>query len=94
MKILIDADVAKVAEFMMRSIPGTRLQPVACAVARLANCLWSEYYDGKQLMAFEIERDQIFGVDQVDPLRQQLASSAPDPAIAQPSASNGDDRCK
>jgi hypothetical protein len=41
MKIVVDADVSNVAEFMMRNVDGSRLQQVAHALADLSDLIWT-----------------------------------------------------
>lgn len=63
MKIIVDKDVATVAEFMERNLIAPRLQEVAHAVARLADLLWAHHaIDRKaRLKCFTVENS--FTVD-------------------------------
>jgi hypothetical protein len=47
MKIILDSDLAKVVEFMLRNVEARRLRLVAIAIAQLANLCWTpESLDG------------------------------------------------
>ncbi len=44
MKIVLDSDVAKVADFMLNNVRALELQRVAHAIADLANFVWAPEY--------------------------------------------------
>jgi hypothetical protein len=57
MKIIVDRDVAKVAEFMERNLIAPKLQEVAHGLAKLADLIWAHLaHDNKaQLKCFTVE---------------------------------------
>jgi len=56
MKILIDDDVALVADFMLRNVRGTRLQCVAHAISAMADMVWIP--DERTRSCFRVRRDE------------------------------------
>jgi hypothetical protein len=58
MKIVIDADVSQVAEFMMRNVDGSRLCRVAHALAELSDLVWKaeDTQPTERRVPFKIER--------------------------------------
>ena len=59
MKIVLDSDVAKVAEFMLRNVPASDLQRVAHGLSELADLVWkaSDIEPSQKRRIFKIERD-------------------------------------
>jgi hypothetical protein len=56
MKILVDDDVAKVAEFMLGNCRAPELYRVACAINRLAEMFWKpDNYPRQQPKSFTLE---------------------------------------
>jgi hypothetical protein len=58
MKIVVDADVSQVAEFMMRNVDGSRLCRVAHALAELSELVWKpeDTQPAERRLSFKIER--------------------------------------
>lgn len=57
MKILIDGDVAQVAEFMMQNIRARELRRVAHALVQVADLMWTDCIQPEQIHSFRLERD-------------------------------------
>jgi hypothetical protein len=57
MKICLDDDVGKVAEFMERNLPARKLQAVADALAQLADLIWARHANARDFRAFDVERE-------------------------------------
>ena len=59
MKIVVDADVSNVAEFMIRNVPAAKLQSVARSISQLGDLLWAHHATPivKPLRAFKLEQD-------------------------------------
>ncbi len=57
MKLVVDKDVAKVAEFMVLNIPGTKLQRVARALVQLGELIWPEKYPETPFYAFGVAQE-------------------------------------
>lgn len=59
MKISVDTDVSKVAEFMIRNVPAAKLQSVARNLSQLADLVWSHHAIPavKPFRAFQLEQD-------------------------------------
>jgi hypothetical protein len=56
MKLILDADLAKVAEFMLRNVEARRLLTVALALGQLANLCWTpESFDSSEPRLFNLE---------------------------------------
>lgn len=55
MKLIIDEDVAKVAEFMRRNIEAVKLQRVSRALVQLGALIWPEQYAEDRFLAFRQE---------------------------------------
>ncbi|MGA2410099.1 MAG: hypothetical protein ABSG46_06885 [Candidatus Binataceae bacterium] len=92
MKITVDEDVAKVTEFMTRSMPAHKLQGVAHAVARFADFLWADYSDKRlRFTAFQIDHPPI-GAAPADQPAPQLNTSAQDQTLVEPMEPNVDGR--
>lgn len=57
MKLKIDPEVAKVAEFMTRNVPATHLQRVARALVQLGNLIWPEHYPDDPYYPIKLDVD-------------------------------------
>ncbi len=68
MRLVVDDDVARVAEFVTRTIPGDKLRKVARALVQLGELIWLE--------EIEKERYSAFGVAQ-EPMRPDLSQQQP-----------------
>ncbi|WP_423951370.1 hypothetical protein [Candidatus Binatus sp.] len=55
MKLIVDEDVAKVAEFMRLNIDAIKLQRVARALVQLGELIWPEQYPEDRYLAFRQE---------------------------------------
>jgi hypothetical protein len=44
MKLIVDEDIAKVAEFMLRNCPAVKLQKIARGLVQLGELIWPEQY--------------------------------------------------
>lgn len=55
MRLQVDEDVTKVANFMQGNMPARKLYLVALAVAKLAPLIWEEYSDSKNFCAFSLK---------------------------------------
>jgi hypothetical protein len=59
MKITIDRDVAKVADFMIRNVPAAKLQSVARSLSQLSDLVWAHHAvpTVKAFRPFQLEHD-------------------------------------
>ena len=53
MKLIVDEDVAKVAEFMRLNIDAIKLQRVARALVQLGELIWPEQYPEDRYLALD-----------------------------------------
>ena len=61
MKIVVDSDVSKVAEFMLRNVKARNLQRVAHALSELSDLVWKpEFYEDAPV------RRRLFSLDSDD----------------------------
>ncbi len=72
MKLVVDDDVAKVAEFMAQNVPGRKLQKVARALVQLGQLIWPEELPTLPFRAF--------GVAQA-PIRPDLSERQPEATL-------------
>lgn len=55
MRIVIDGDIALVAEFMLKTVKADRLQEVARSIAQLADLVWEPNYIAKSNKPFKLD---------------------------------------
>jgi hypothetical protein len=58
MKVVMDEDVKRVAEFMQENVPADRLAAVARGVGQLAPILWGHYYNS-EIFPLSLRGDEI-----------------------------------
>jgi hypothetical protein len=62
MKITLDTDFSKVAEFMMQNVPTDKLRAVAISLVQLADLLWAHFPTDPQFKPFTICKDSGPGI--------------------------------
>jgi hypothetical protein len=75
MKLIVDEDVAKVAEFMRRNIDAIKLQRVARALVQLGELIWPEQYPQDRFLPF---RQEVSPLERVADSPQQPDAKLPD----------------
>jgi hypothetical protein len=87
MKIHVDADVAKVAEFMVRNVPAVKLDIVARSLVQISELLWAHHMIPivKSVRVFAAE----YHNERSPELNRDLSKEQREPKeIAPPSADN------
>lgn len=77
MKILIDSDVTKVADFMVNNVRAAELNRVAHAIADLADFVWKPEYIARERKPFFLKwADDINAPESQQPLVSKRPSAA------------------
>jgi hypothetical protein len=79
MKLIVDEDVAKVAEFMSRNLPVHKFQKIARGLVQLCELIYPEEYPWQDApyFTFRLERQAFIAADES---RQQQAATSPAPS--------------
>lgn len=78
MRIFLDPDIDRVAEFLLHNVPAAKLHRVAHELAKLADLLWQEVPEGTRYRPFQWECSDALTAQDVD--RSQRRSDTTQPA--------------
>jgi len=79
MRLTVDDDVGRIAEYMERTIPGDKLKNVARALVQLGELVWRDESDRSRFSAFGIAQEPM-RPDVLQPRPEATPELRPDPS--------------